>query len=150
MGDLDGNGLFRGSLDEFRNSQSLDCPDTAPTMIETVFSSTSLIDFVLEPDVFIYFISDNTLHYIGFDKQNNGTIMSSNSMLVEAFGELAVIFTQLQQISTASMCSTEDNDCSDTLAVLPNEFLPFIDDAIVFRKSKQPLPGMFMCCVKVI
>lgn len=144
------NGLFRGSLDDFRRSQTLDCPDTAP-ISEVIFSSPTLVDFVLEPDVFIYFISNNDLYYVGFDKENNGTIINSGSELVEAFGALTVIFTS-EGLPRARMCSSVTNDCAATLALFHEDLMPFIDDAIVFRKSKQPLPGMLMysICLYII
>ena len=136
------NGLFRGSLDDFRSSQTQDCPDTTP-MAEVIFSSSNLVDFVLEPGVFIYLISNNNLNYVGFDKENNGTIMNSGSELVEAFGELTVIFTSAGFIPRARMCSTVTNECASTAAQFHDDLMPFIDDAIVFRRSKQPLPGIY-------
>ena len=141
-GAVDGNGLFRGPLRDFRRSQTLDCPDGAPVQ-ETIFLSPLLLDFVLEPDVFIYFTDGDSLYFIGFDKQNNGSIMKSNQILVESFGEVTVTITPTEMGPYAVMCNATASACSDA----PAEYTgaDVINDILVFRKSKQPLPGMYNC-----
>ena len=139
-GDVDNNGLFRGPLGDFRSSQSASCPIETP-MEETIFQSPDLRDFVLEPDVFIYFIDNESLHYVGFDKQNNGSI-PLNATFVESFGEVTVTITN----NVALKCNTSTDDCSSQVAVYLSAVYPVIDDILVFRKSKQPLPGMFKYC----
>lgn len=126
------DGLFRGSLNNF---QTFTCSvDTLQE--EVVFSNVNVTDFVLEPNVFIYFITENTVHYIGFDKQNNGSLIQNNVKLVESFGETAVTISG----NFAVMCDVPSGLCSAN-------FVPYmggnIDDILVLRKSKQPLASRF-------
>ena len=137
-GDFGENGLFRGPLDDFRDSQSSLCPTETPSE-EVVFLSPTLVDFVLEPDVFVYFITDNTVHYIGFDKQNNGSIIPAAGMLVESFGEHTVSYYDM--LSFARTCNAETGMCSAHVEMFSDISFRDIDDILVFRKAKQPLPG---------
>jgi hypothetical protein len=125
-------GLFRGSLNDFRSSQTSTCPQV--DAVQVVFSSANFADFVLEPDVFIYFIAENTVHYIGFDKQNNGSIMGNIAMLLESFGEIIVTVTD----NIGVRCDATAGECDFNLApYIGNN----IEDILVLRKSKQPLPA---------
>lgn len=130
-GDAERNGFFRGPLGMFRDSEDSACPAAIPVE-ETIFLSPALLDFVLEPDVFIYFIADNAIHFVGFDKQNNGTIEDSNAMLLESFGDSTVSILA----NNARMCNATTRMCSQTLATVGT-----ITDLVVFRKSKQPFPS---------
>ena len=104
---------------------------------EQVFSSDTLVDFVLEPDVFIYFISGGIVNFIGFDKQNYGSISTApDSMLVESFGEKTVSYSAFAQA-----CSAETGMCLQHLEMFVDSSLSLVDDMLVFRKAKQPLPG---------
>ena len=132
LGDEDNNGFFRGPLGMFRESQTAVCPSTVPAM-EMISLSPTLLDFVLEPDVFIYYIADSAIHFVGFDKQNNGTIEESNAMLVESFGDVTVGI----HLDEARRCNATTRDCFTTPA---NVGRP-VNDILVFRKSKQPLPS---------
>ena len=125
--------MFRGSLNDFRSSQTSTCPQVDAVQ-EFVFSSANFTDFVLEPDVFIYFIAENTVHYIGFDQQNNGSIMGNNAMLLESFGEIIVTVTN----NISVRCSATAAKCEFNLALYNGNN---IEDILVLRKSKQPLPG---------
>ena len=126
--------MFRGSLNDFRSSQTSTCPQVDAVQ-EFVFSSANFTDFVLEPDVFIYFIAENTVHYIGFDQQNNGSIMGNNAMLLESFGEIIVTVTN----NFGVRCNATAGKCEFNLAVYNGN--NNIEDILVLRKSKQPLPG---------
>ena len=126
--------MFRGSLNDFRSSQTSTCPQVDAVQ-EFVFSSANFTDFVLEPDVFIYFIAENTVHYIGFDQQNNGSIMGNNAMLLESFGEIIVTVTN----NIGVRCSATAAKCEFNLALYNSN--NNIEDILVLRKSKQPLPG---------
>ena len=130
-GDAERNGLFRGPLGMFRDSQDLACPAAIPVE-EMIFLSPTLLDFVLEPNVFIYFIADNAIHFVGFDKQNNGTIEDSNAMLLESFGDATVSIID----NNARRCNATTRTCSQIVATVGT-----ITDLLVFRKSKQPFPS---------
>ena len=129
--DAENNGFFRGPLGMFRDSQDLACP--SPIRVEeTIFLSSTLLDFVLEPNVFIYYIADSAIHFVGFDKQNNGTIEDSNAMLLESFGDSTVGILA----NNARRCNATTRTCSQTPATVGT-----ITDLLVFRKSKQPFPS---------
>ena len=129
----EGDGLFRGSLNDFQTST---CPvDTLQE--EVVFSNAKVIDFVLEPDVFIYFITEDTVHYVGFDKQNNGSFNVLNVMLVESFGETAVTISGI----AATVCDVPAGPCPGSIVVHNRGN---IDDILVLRKSKQPLASRLL------
>ena len=130
--------MFRGSLNDFRSSQTPTCPPVDSIQEEIVFWSSNLIDFVLEPDVFIYFVADNTLYYIGFDKQNNGSFGGNNPMLLESFGEILVTVTGTLGVR----CNVTAGQCLFAFTQYDGNN---IEDILVFRKSKQPLPGIYTC-----
>ena len=132
-----GNGLFRGPLEEF---QSSDC--SPPSLKQTIFSSSPVVEFVLEPEVFIYFTADQVVQFVGFDKENNGTIEGSEAMFLESFGDAAVIIFN----NIARICNATTQSCPSSVASVYNDVdYPIIDDILVFRKSKQPLPGTCAC-----
>ena len=124
-----GNGLFRGPLDEFQSSEC-----SPPSTRETIFSSSPVVDFVLEPDVFIYFIADQVVQFVGFDKENNGTIEGSEAMFLESFGDATVVIFN----NSTRICNATTQTCSP---LYHDEIYSNTDDILVFRKSKQPLPG---------
>ena len=134
-GDSDNNGLFQWPLGVFRNSLSSDCL-TGTQDEEQVFSSDTLVDFVLEPDVFIYFISGGVVNFIGFDKQNHGSISTATGMLVESFGEKTLSYSTFAQA-----CSAETGTCLQHIEMFMDDSFSLIDDMLVFRKAKQPLPS---------
>lgn len=132
-------GLFRGELKDFRNSASSACRNKVETEAD-IFLTPTLTDFVLEPDVFIYLIDNRTLHFIGFDKQNNGSVGDSiRAMFVESFGDATVTIID----NFAVLCNVTSSSCPVSATTYPGDEPP-IDDILVFRKSKQPLPGMYI------
>ena len=132
-----GNGLFRGPLDEFQSSEC-----SPPSTKETIFSSSPVVDFVLEPEVFIYFTADQVVQFVGFDKENNGTIEGSEAMFLESFGDATVVIFN----NITRLCNATTQTCPFSVASLySDEVYPIIDDILVFRKSKQPLPGTCAC-----
>lgn len=136
-----GNGLFRGPLNEFQSSEGSLCSSLSTE--ETIFSTSTVVDFVLEPEVFIYFIADQAVQFVGFDKQNNGTIEDSNAMLLESFGDTTVIINN----NLTRMCSATMQRCNSNSDRYEDDIYPNIDDILVFRKSKQPLPGIWLAYV---
>lgn len=99
-----------------------------------------LIDFVLEPDVFIYFVTMRGLQFIGFDQQNNGSINEAQIMSLDAFGDAVVIISDSDPIFS-KVCNVTERGCESLVSFYDDENFP-ITDVLTFRKSKQPLPGM--------
>lgn len=128
------NGLFRGSLEEFQSSE---CSMSPPSTKQTIFSNSPVADFVLEPEVFIYFTADQVVQFVGFDMENNGTIADSGAMLLESFGDATVIILN----NITRVCNATTQTCLSLASEYVDEVYPNIDDIVVFRKSKQPLPG---------
>ena len=105
-----------------------------------------LLDFVLEPDVFIYFVATRGLQYIGFDQQNNGSIIEAQISSLDAFGDTVLIISD----SYLQVCNATVGTCQSNVSLYTGG--QPITDVLTFRKSKQPLPGtvvMYMYCHSV-
>ena len=98
-----------------------------------------LRDFVLEPDVFIYFVTMRGLQFIGFDQQNNGSIIEAQIMSLDAFGDTVIIISDSDP-TFSKVCNVTAGLCQSTISVYMG--MQPITDILTFRKSKQPLPGM--------
>ena len=98
-----------------------------------------LRDFVLEPDVFIYFVTMRGLQFIGFDQQNNGSIIEAQIMSLDAFGDTVIIISDSNP-TFSKVCNVTARLCQSTISVYVD--MQPITDILTFRKSKQPLPGM--------
>ena len=128
---VDSSGLFRASLGELQSSECI----SGVISEENVFSSSNLVDFVLEPDVYIYLADQQGIQFIGFDQQTNGSIAASNLAHLESYGDAIVtVFNNM----LVRFCNSSTVMCDDSVV---NSEYPAISDILTFRNSKQPLPG---------
>ena len=97
-----------------------------------------LRDFVLEPDVFIYFVTMRGLQFIGFDLQNNGSIIEAQILLLDAFDDTVLILSDSNP-TFSKVCNVTVEQCQSTISVYTG--MQPITDVLTFRKSKQPLAG---------
>ena len=142
MNSSDGSGgLFRASLGDLLTANS-DCPSNLPSE-STIIADSMLQDFVLEPSIFIYFISSIGLQSTGFDKQNGGNL-SANSIRfatsLEAFVEAIVTLTFSDGDNIFRICRISTEECESTVSFYAGN--ESVIDISAFRKSKQPLPGI--------
>ena len=139
-------GLFRASLGDLLMVNS-DCPSNFPSE-STIIADSLLLDFVLEPSIFIYFISSIGLQSTGFDQQNGGNLSDESirfATSLEAFVEAIVTVTVSGGENLFRICSISAK-CQSTLSFYPGES---VIDISAFRKSKQPLPGINICKIHV-
>ena len=142
-------GLFKASFGDFRSS-SCKNENEIPSVVR-IIADEMTENFVLEPSVFIYFTKGDSLQYISFDLENNGSIdnISPNIEYLESFDESVVIVQNLTEVGLAfRLCEISDSMCPTTLL----SFSQPIQDILTFRRSKQPLPGMhdyvcYLCCL---
>ena len=97
-----------------------------------------LLDFVLEPDVFIYFVTMRGLQFIGFDLQNNGSIIEALILSLDAFDDTVLIFSNSNP-TFSKVCNVTGGLCQTTISVYMDG--QPITGVLTFRKSKQPLAG---------
>ena len=127
-------GLFRASLGELQSSECI----SGVISEQNVFSSSNLVDFVLEPDVYIYLADQQGIQFIGFDQQTNGSIAASNLAQLESYGDAIItIFNSV----FVRFCNATTVECDSSVIIYMNLEYPDINDILTFRKSKQPLPG---------
>ena len=138
---VDSSGLFRASLGELQSSECI----SGVMSEENVFSSSNLVDFVLEPDVYIYLASQQGIEFIGFDQQTNGSIDASNLAHLESYGDAIVtVFSNM----FVRICNSSTVVCDLSVVPYMNSEYPAISDILTFRKSKQPLPGtLYVLCI---
>ena len=131
---VNSSGLFRASLGELQSSECI----SGVISEENVFSSSNLVDFVLEPDVYIYLADQQGTQFIGFDQQTNGSIAASNLAHLESYGDAIVpVFSNM----FVRFCNSTTVECDGSAVPYVNSQYPDISDILTFRNSKQPLPG---------